>query len=175
MKNNRFTVQLVDIMAPNLETDGCLFIVTEFIEQNLRQMIDKSWKLDFMDEHIIELFYNILCALNYLHSTGLMHRDLKPDNIFISEDGGVKIFDLNFARTVPGDLVLPEGLAQPIISNVNSFNGVKSKKKPAIFILPEINHNHSFSLIKSQTPGGLSRVTSMPEIGMSKSAIVAKL
>jgi serine/threonine protein kinase len=44
------------------------------------------------------MLYNLLCGINFLHSAGIMHRDLKPDNILITDECGVKICDYGFAR-----------------------------------------------------------------------------
>ena len=40
----------------------------------------------------------MLCAMNFLHSTGLMHRDLKPSNILIRKDCSVELCDFGISR-----------------------------------------------------------------------------
>ena len=46
------------------------------------------------------ILYNALCALHFLHSTGLMHRDVKADNLLLGSDYSVRLGDFGFARTV---------------------------------------------------------------------------
>ena len=50
------------------------------------------------EEHIITILYNILCAVNFMHSTNVMHRDIKPANILIDDQCNVKICDFGMAR-----------------------------------------------------------------------------
>ena len=52
------------------------------------------------EDHLVTIFYNILCALNFLHNLGLMHRDLKPENILINDDCSIKLCDFSFTRTL---------------------------------------------------------------------------
>jgi serine/threonine protein kinase len=40
----------------------------------------------------------VILALEYLHGKDIVHQDVKPDNMFISEDGYIKLGDLGFAR-----------------------------------------------------------------------------
>ena len=54
----------------------------------------------FSEQHILIIIYNILCAMNFFHSAGLMHRDLKPANILIDDNCNVKICDFGLSRTV---------------------------------------------------------------------------
>lgn len=44
-------------------------------------------------KHVLDIFDQILSAVDYVHECGLMHRDLKPSNIFFSMDGTVKVGD----------------------------------------------------------------------------------
>jgi len=53
------------------------------------------------EEQIITIFYNQLCAINYMHSAGVIHRDLKPSNFLIDSNCCIKICDFGMARVLP--------------------------------------------------------------------------
>jgi serine/threonine protein kinase len=53
------------------------------------------------ENHIIIIIYNLLCALNFMHSANLIHRDIKPANILIDGKCQVRICDFGFARSMP--------------------------------------------------------------------------
>lgn len=49
-------------------------------------------------KHIQLVVYNLLCAMKYIHSANVMHRDIKPGNILLNEDCSVKVCDFGLAR-----------------------------------------------------------------------------
>lgn len=74
-----------------------MYLVTELMKTDLAQVIgDKRIVLE--PSHIQYYMYNILLGLRALHHAGVVHRDLHPGNILLSEDQDVKICDFNLAR-----------------------------------------------------------------------------
>lgn len=53
-----------------------------------------------------KILYNLLCGVNYIHSAGIIHRDIKSSNILINEDCNVRICDFGLARQT-SDIVDP--------------------------------------------------------------------
>jgi serine/threonine protein kinase len=78
-----------------------LFIVMELAETDMKKMLEISPSIGLNDEHILTIMYNMLCSLNFIHSSGIMHRDLKPGNILIDEDCKVQICDFGLSRAMP--------------------------------------------------------------------------
>ena len=73
----------------------------EYVECDLWKMLNLCKNEDFTEEHAKIIIYNLLCAVNYLHSASVMHRDLKPANILLDNECRVKICDFGLARTLP--------------------------------------------------------------------------
>jgi serine/threonine-protein kinase len=78
------------------------FIVMEYIEGQTLQEILKAKKLE--REQILRLAAEILDALAFAHSKGIVHRDIKPANILVTADGAVKIMDFGIAHVVGSDM-----------------------------------------------------------------------
>ncbi|MBW2453052.1 MAG: protein kinase [Deltaproteobacteria bacterium] len=86
--------------------DGHLFIVMELLEgKSLRQLLGQQRRLDL--DRATRITLEVLAGLEAAHEQGTVHRDLKPDNIFLVEgdDGGerVKILDFGISKVKDGD------------------------------------------------------------------------
>jgi len=81
-------------------SDGNIFIVTEYITGgDLRkilknQSIHLGWKLR------IKIAIDVASAMSFLHSKGIIHRDLKSNNLLVSDNFRVKVCDFGFARDI---------------------------------------------------------------------------
>ena len=78
-----------------------LFLVMEFIENDMKNMMNNVSLVELQEEHIVTIMYNALCSLKFVHSCNIIHRDLKPANFLIDLKCGVKICDFGLARTMP--------------------------------------------------------------------------
>jgi len=84
-----------------LKNFDSIFIVMDFVERDISSLFSRDRPLEFNEEHVMCIFYNILCAMNFLETANILHRDLKPSNILIGDDCRIKICDFGFARTMP--------------------------------------------------------------------------
>ncbi|HEY6337601.1 MAG TPA: tetratricopeptide repeat protein [Candidatus Sulfotelmatobacter sp.] len=84
------------------DADGVKFITMEFVEgQDLRALIHQKKK--FPPDEAVEITQQICRALEATHSVGVIHRDLKPQNIMRDQTGRVLLMDFGLARTIAGD------------------------------------------------------------------------
>lgn len=76
------------------------YIVMELIDGvTLKQYMQK--KEDVLTWHeAIHYMSQIMCALSHAHSRGIIHRDIKPQNIMVLRDGSVRVADFGIARVV---------------------------------------------------------------------------
>ncbi|XP_008172592.2 interferon-induced, double-stranded RNA-activated protein kinase isoform X2 [Chrysemys picta bellii] len=91
-------------VRPDLLCD-CLFIQMEFCEKGTLEgwINEKRGKENYQDESLIK-FRQIVTGVEYIHSKGFIHRDLKPLNIFISSEDKIKIGDFGLVTSMTDDL-----------------------------------------------------------------------
>ena len=75
------------------------YIVMEYVEgKTLREIVNKGER--FALNRAVEITEGILIALQYSHKNGIIHRDIKPGNIMITDNGDVKVMDFGIARAL---------------------------------------------------------------------------
>lgn len=102
--NNPNIVNIYDsgeetITLENGQVEHLPYLVMEYVHgQPLRDIIKANGPLSQRDtEHVM---IGLLSALEYSHRMGIIHRDIKPGNIMISEQGVVKVMDFGIARAL---------------------------------------------------------------------------
>jgi len=75
------------------------FIVMEYLDgQSLRERIEETGSLPV--ERSVQIMFDVCEALAYAHDQGIIHRDIKPDNIMVLRGGRAKIMDFGLASIV---------------------------------------------------------------------------
>ena len=93
--NHPNIVQIYDVG----EDDGNFYIVMEFINGiTLKQLIKKRGKLSVPE--VIDIMSQLTDGLAHAHDSYIIHRDIKPQNIMILDDGMVKITDFGIAMAI---------------------------------------------------------------------------
>lgn len=98
LRSHPFIVGLLAVHRS--ENDEDIYLVFEFMETDVHAVIRAGILLDVHQRYI---FWQLCCALKYMHSTGLIHRDLKPSNMLINADSSIKVCDFGLSRTVDTD------------------------------------------------------------------------
>lgn len=79
--------------------EGTPFMITEFIYgQTLRALLDNRRTMEFKETCYI--ISQILDALNELHLRGIVHRDIKPQNVYVMSNGTVKVADFGISSFI---------------------------------------------------------------------------
>ena len=99
------------------EENGTAYYVMEYVQgENLQNYLNRrGGKISFGDTR--RIVYPVMDALSAVHSVGLIHRDISPDNIFITGTDQIKLLDFGSARYAMGnksnslDIILKHGYA----------------------------------------------------------------
>jgi len=117
-------VNIYDVGTDN----GEYFIVMEYIEGiTLKTYIEKKGKLTFKEATSIGI--QVSRGIEAAHNKGIVHRDIKPQNIMISSEGKVKVTDFGIARATTGNTVSNEAMGSVhYISPEQARNGYVDQK-----------------------------------------------
>ncbi|ORC86183.1 protein kinase [Trypanosoma theileri] len=80
------------------ETQQEFVVVMEYAQGELFEILEDDKKLP--EDVVQRIAKQLVQALHYLHSNRIMHRDMKPQNILIGQNGSVKLADFGFARSM---------------------------------------------------------------------------
>jgi serine/threonine-protein kinase len=87
------------------EENGMAYIFMEFVNgPPLEKMLQREQTPD--KETLLSIFRQTAAALDYAHRKGIVHRDVKPANIMIHEDGTAKVTDFGVAKIISQEMTL---------------------------------------------------------------------
>lgn len=113
------------------QDDGRHFCAMEYVDgDNLAWLLKKNGP--FAERKALKIIIEVASGLQSAHKFGLIHRDVKPSNVMITQDGVAKLTDLGLAKDLENDLFLTEdgrGLGTPQYIAPEQFRDAKSATK----------------------------------------------
>jgi serine/threonine protein kinase len=102
LRGHENIVEIKDILLPDLDKDfQDVYVVFELMPTDLNHILRSKTPLSPL--HIQYFMYQLLRGLYFLHSAGVFHRDLKPNNILINNHCALRICDFGLARAAFDD------------------------------------------------------------------------
>jgi serine/threonine protein kinase len=84
------------------EEGGRQYIVFEYVDgENLKELVVRKGRLDVREA--LEVALEVARGLAFAHQHGIVHRDVKPQNVLLNGDGHAKVTDFGIARTIEVD------------------------------------------------------------------------
>ncbi|CAI4227811.1 unnamed protein product [Auanema sp. JU1783] len=98
-------IEAIDLYTPNKDKDNFdqIYLVTEYAGSSLLNFLNYQKQKNvriFGSEHVKLIVYQILRALKYIHSANVIHRDLKPGNIAVTDNCDLRVLDFGLARSL---------------------------------------------------------------------------
>ncbi|CAI5696843.1 unnamed protein product [Oreochromis niloticus] len=128
----------------HLITAHYLYIQMEYCEKStLRDTIDQGLHQD--QNRLWRLFREILDGLAYIHEQGMIHRDLKPVNIFLDSQDHVKIGDFGLATDHPANVAAGkfevEESSSAVVAKLDPTGNMTGMVGTALYVSPEVQGN----------------------------------
>ena len=131
------------------EADGVKFITMDFIEgKDLKSLLQERGKLP--PDEAVKIIAQVCRALEAAHSEGVVHRDLKPQNIMVDAQGRVTVMDFGIARSVetPGMTQTGALIGTPEYMSPEQAKGEHADARSDLFTLGII----FYELLTGNTP-----------------------
>jgi len=115
------------------EHEGAPYIVMDLMEgDELSRSLDGGARLAL--DKAVRVMEQLLAALGYAHENGVVHRDVKPNNMFVLRDGTLKVVDFGLARVESSNLTETGAvLGTPAYMSPEQFLGVPVDARSDIF------------------------------------------
>jgi len=95
-------ISALDVLQPpHIDFFQEIYVITELMQSDLHKIIVSNQPLT--SDHVKIFLYQILRGLKYLHSSNIIHRDIKPGNLLVNSNCLLKICDFGLARVMEED------------------------------------------------------------------------
>lgn len=78
-----FFPRLLDVIVS--KDSKHIFLIMELETTDIRSLLHNGGKIEFSEDHLKHIMYNLLCAVNFMDSANIVHRDIKPANILMND------------------------------------------------------------------------------------------
>ena len=120
------------LLDSGVTSDGIHFLVMELVEGD---QLDRYCQRTAADLHRrLELFYNLCLAVDYVHSQGMVHRDLKPSSVLVDDSGLPKLLDFGISQPA-GEVVERSGGLTLSHASPEQFHGLAICHRSDIYSL----------------------------------------
>ena len=120
---------IISVLDYGFDVNGVPYFTMELLDQP-QSVVEYGRYVDARRQ--IELFYQMLQALSYLHRRGVIHRDLKPDNVLVLPDGTVKLLDFGLA-SVRGQQMMAAGAGSPPYMSPEVISGFAPDERSDLY------------------------------------------
>jgi NIMA (never in mitosis gene a)-related kinase len=94
-------------LRDSVQEKGVLYIIMEYVDGgDLAEKIRQRSGKPFSEDEVLNIFVQLVLALQHIHEKKIVHRDIKPQNVFLTRVGVVKLGDFGVARALNGTLDL---------------------------------------------------------------------
>ncbi len=116
-------------------SEGCRFITMEFIEGRDLSSVLEERKL--APEEVVKILRQVCAALEAAHAEGVVHRDLKPQNVMLEASGRVVVMDFGLARSMETTGLTQAGaiMGTPAYMSPEQAKGIPADERSDIFSL----------------------------------------
>lgn len=127
------------LMHPNIvnvydvgDEDGMYYFVMELVEGiTLKNYIEKKIRLSVKEA--VSIAIQVSMGIEAAHNNGIIHRDIKPQNIIISKEGKVKVADFGIARAATSDTITSHAMGSVHYTSPEQARGGYSDAKSDIY------------------------------------------
>ena len=136
--------------------EGLRFITMEFVEgRDLSSILEER---KFSPEEAVKILSQICDALKAAHAEGVIHRDLKPNNIMVEESGRVVVMDFGLARSMEATGMTQAGavMGTPAYMSPEQAKGLPADERSDIFSLGIIAYQMLTGVVPFQGDTALS-------------------
>jgi serine/threonine-protein kinase len=122
---------IVNLLDVGDDENG-LYIVIEYVHgKTLKDIIKERGRIQ--ENLAAQIIIRILSALQHAHDAGIVHRDIKPQNILVDRNGYIKVSDFGIARMVGSQTELTHANDDTVMGSVHYFSPEQARGETATF------------------------------------------